>query len=200
MGVKDLAKKIATSRSSSGGNHLKDGRGVCIVKALKHESLYKGETFIAELQVESSESVPEARDASGAQIQANAPGSSFSFIQQFDEYPDTAFGNTKSFILTLMGETEESLARSAAATKAELVKAGKLKAGEDYTADDEFAASYERLVGSAQPARGMRIRFETFRKLSKKSGILLVLPRWETVPQTVEQIAATRAAMDSLKP
>lgn len=193
-----MAKKIAASRGSSGGNHLRDGRGVCIVKALKQESLYKGETFIAELMVESSESLAEARDASGAPIQANAPGSSFSFIQQFEEYPETAFGNTKSFILTLMGETEESLAVSAAATKAEKIKAGELAAGQDHTADDEFVAAYERLIGAAQPARGMRIRYETFRKLAKKSGISLVLPRWETVPQTVESIAATRAKMDAV--
>lgn len=170
MGIRDLAKKIAESRSSGGGNHVRDGRGVCIVKALKHETLYKGETFIAELLVESSENLPDAKNADGSQIQANAPGSSFSFLQQFEEYPDTAFGNTKSFILTLMGEAD--------------VQA------------EEFAKSYERLVGAQQPARGMRIRFETHRKVSKK-GVSLVLPSWETVPQTVEQIAETRAKMDS---
>lgn len=195
MGVRDIAKKIAASRAAGGGNYLKDGKGICIVKALKQENLYKGETFIAELLVETSESIPGLME-NGQPVTANSPGSTFAFIQQFEEFPDVAFGNTKAFILTLMGESDESLVAAAAEIKASRQKAGTLAKGEDYTADDEFAAAYERLTGPQQPGRGMRISFETYRRVTKKSGKSLVLPHWEHVPQTVEQIAATRAKLD----
>lgn len=182
MGIKDVAKKMAEATAAGGGNYLKDGRGVMIVKALKHESLYKGETFVAELQVEASEEIPGLGPC-------NAPGTTVSFIQQFDEYPDTAFGNTKAFVFALTGEDEASCAKSAADKVAKKMKP------KEWSGDDEFAMLYEELCGPEQPARGMRVRYETFRKMTKKTGKELVLPRWSHIEQTDEQVAEARAAL-----
>ena len=41
MGIKDIAKKMAQSKAAGGGNYLRDGRGVLIVKALTFEMLSK---------------------------------------------------------------------------------------------------------------------------------------------------------------
>lgn len=182
MGIKDIAKKMAQSKAAGGGNYLKDGRGVLIVKALKHEDMYKGETFVAELLVEASEEIPGAGPC-------NAPGTTVSFVQQFEEYPDTAFANTKAFVYALTGEDDASVEQSAAARVARKEKP------RDWTADDEYAALYEMLCSPEQPARGMRIRYETYRKTTKKSGKELVLPRWSRIDQTDEQIAEARAQL-----
>lgn len=196
MGIRDIAKKIGQSRAAGGGNYVKDGRGTGIVKVLKHEDAYKGEIFVAEILVESSEATEREKD--GTPVQPNAVGSSFSFVQLFEEYPDTAFGNTKAFILALMGETDESLAAAAKETVAEMMKKGSKATAEEidkWDADAEFAAAYQRLTSSQNPARGMRIRWETYRKSSKRTGKVLTIPRWETVEQTAEQIAETRAKL-----
>jgi len=182
MGIRDIAKKMAQTTAAGGGNYLKDGRGVLIVKALKHEDLYKGETFVAELLVEVSEELPGCGPC-------NTPGTSVSFVQQFEEYPDTAFANTKAFIFALTGEDEGTLTKSAADKVARKAKP------KEWSADDEFGELYEALCGADQPARGMRVRYETFRKTTKKTGKELVLPKWSNIQQTDEQIAEARAQL-----
>lgn len=195
MGIRDIAKKIAGSRASGGGNYVKDGRGTGIIKVLKHEDAYKGEIFVAEILVESSEATERAADGNGM-VPPNAVGSSFSFVQMFDEYPETALGNTKSFIFALMGETDESIAAAAKETAAAMAKAGKSQKDiDEWDGAMEFVEAYKRLTGSENPARGMRIKWETYRKPSKKTGKMLTIPKWETVEQTAEMIAEARAKL-----
>ena len=193
MGIKDIAARIGQARANGGGNYLKDGRGIGIVKALKQENLHKGETFIAELLIESSEASGEVNPDGTSVGPPNPPGSTVSMIQQFEEFPETAFNNTKTFIYALMGETDESMAAAAIETQKAMAKAGKPKAEIDaWDAAEEFAAAYTRLTSAENPARGMRIRFETFRKMTKTTRKMLTLPRWETVQQTVEEIQSNR--------
>ncbi len=182
MGIADIAKKLMTARASGGGNYFRDGSGILIVKALKHETLYKGETFVAEFVVESSKSDPTAKDAAGQPIEANPPGTTVTFIQQYDVRPDTAFAQVKAFLFALFDESDDSLAKAAAANKRQL--------------QDEFGAAYNAAVGEAQLARGMRIKYSTIRKYTKDKSKLLTLPVFETLKQTAEQIAATRAQLD----
>lgn len=171
MGIRDIAKKIAESDARGGGNWLKDGRGVLVVKALKFDNMEGGDTFVAEMLVESSESYPDAKDDKGQPVIANAPGSTVSYVQQLDKFK-SAFSNTKTFILALMGEDESAVK------------------------PEDFAAAFEKLCSKENPARGMRIKYSTFRKLTKAKDKSLTLPVWEHVTQTADDIAATRAKLE----
>lgn len=198
MGILDIAKKIAEAKGKGGGNFIKDGTGVLIVKALRYEDLHKGDTFIAEFQVESATPMEGEVDANGVQRPCNSPGSDVTWLQQFDEFPETAFDSAKTFVLKLLGETPESLEASAAETK-------KTKGGADWTANDEFAALFVQICGTGkapgpQPARGMRIKFSTYRRETKKTKQSIVLVNWESVAQDEAMVAATRAKLDGVTP
>jgi len=172
MGIQDIAKKMAAAKAAGGGNYLRDGKGRLIVKSIAQDKLYKGDTFIAELQVERSDSYSDAIGTDGKPVLANAPGSTVSFIQQFDQFADTAFPNTKAFLLALVGEAEENVSEEA------------------------FVKLYEKAVSKGNPFRGWYLDFETYRKPSRKTGKILTLPKWTHVPQQLEEIAARRAQLD----
>jgi hypothetical protein len=206
MGAKDIAKKLGGSRAAGGGNYIKQGKGRLIVKSLKHEDLYAGETFIAELYVERSESFPGAINPTTKEPElANPPGSSASFIQQFKQFPETAFAMTKGFLLTLLGEDDSTLAKGAAERVAkgqvpeEWCKAEN-KPAAAWSGADEFGLAYENVVSKANPCRGMALDYETYTKPTKKGDKILVLPRFTHVKQTPDEIAARRAAFDGAEP
>jgi hypothetical protein len=215
--VRGIAKKIAEAKARGGGNFLNPGKGVLIVKALKDGTkpeFYAGETFVAELLVEKCEGFSGQLDEKGKEKPAgNAIGSTASYVQQFEEYPDTAFGNTKTFLLALLGETEESLAASAAENAKRYATDPAFKQQLDHfmlktfsevkpwDADCEFAKAYETLVDrKTNPARGMRIGYSTYEKKTRESGKILTLPVWESFPQDEAQIRATRAQLDGTEP
>lgn len=166
MSVSEIAKRIAKAKASGGGNYFSDGRGRCVIKELSCTKKYKGLTFIAEMEVLSSESFQDAVK------KANPPGSQVSFVQLFDEYPDTAFPNTKAFLLELTGDAEDDVT------------------------DDEFGEAFDRACSKDQPFRGMVIDYSTYRKDSK-AKVSLCIPKFKHVPQTVEEIAAQRAKLDA---
>lgn len=207
MGIRSIAKRVAAARASGGGNFINPGEGELMVKILKDGSrpeFNDGDTFVAELLVLSNKGYEEKDEKGQAKKVGNVVGSTISFIQQFEEFPDTAYGNTKAFLLALLGETEESLAQGAAESKAEFEKAGTLAVMcakfdvQDWNADAEFALAYDKVTNRKEnPTRGMRVRYNTYEKTSKKSGKALTLINWEHVPQNVDQIAAARAKLDA---
>lgn len=213
MAIRGIAAKVAAAKARGGGNWINPGEGELVVLALKDGTkpeFHEGDTFVAEMRVESCKGFPGLKKKDGEDKPAgNQAGSVVSYVQQFTEYPDTAFSNTKTFLLALMGESDETLAEAAIAT-AKALAAGdaELKkicdpimeqcAVSAWTADCEFAKSYETLVDrKVNPARGMRLRYSTYEKDTKDSKTTLTLARWETVKQTMEEVKAKRAQLDS---
>lgn len=195
MGILDIAKKIAAAKGKGGGNFIKDGSGVLVVKALKFDHMYAGDTFVAEFLVESASPMVGELDENKTQRACNSPGSDVTWLQQFDEFPETAFDSAKTFVLRLLGETAESLEASAAETK-------KTKGGAEWTADDEFAALFVQICGTnkapgPQPTRGMKVKFSTYRR-ETKAGKSIVLVNWESVTQDEASVAASRAKLDGV--
>lgn len=204
MSIKGIAKQVAQAKARGGGNFVNPGKGRLVVLALKDGTkpeFNSGDTFVAEFLVESCEGFTGMKDEAGKDKQAgNAIGSQVSYICQFNEFPETAFSNCKTLILALMGETDETLAAAAAETAKQLQSTDKLPA-EGWTADDEFAAAYDRLVDrKVNPARGMIIDYSTYEKQTRDSKKMITLPVWAHAGQTAEDIAAKRAKLDGTQP
>jgi hypothetical protein len=105
-------------------------------------------------------------------VAPNAVGSTCSMVQPIDKF-DSAAGNVKSFICALAGADPKTVT------------------------EDEFVETLDELAGEANPGRGMLIKCETYRKLTKKGDKTLVLPRWEHVSQDEKSIEATRKKLDA---
>lgn len=216
MAIRGIASKVAAAKARGGGNFVNPGEGELVVLAMKDGSkpeFHEGDTFVAELKVESCRGFEGMKRKDGTlKTAGNSVGSAVSYICQFDVYEDTAFSNCKTFILALMGETDESLAEAAAQTAKQLAGGdAALKAICDpimqqvgvpsWNADCEFSKSYEALVDrKTNPARGMRIKYSTYEKETKNGQTILTLPRWETVKQTHEDVKAKRAQLDGTPP
>lgn len=163
MGNGKLAQMFLTTPAAGGGNYIKHGHGVMVVKSLLYkEDMTAGEGFIAELIVDSVEPY---MGADGKPIPCNPPGSTVSFVQLFDKFGKTAVGNTKAFLDALYGEPLDG---------------------------EASFARMQKVTGPSNPARGISIKFSTYEKMTKSSGKLLVLPKWEHIEQTPEEVKATR--------
>lgn len=198
--IKGIAKQIAQAKATGGGNFTNPGKGRLVVLALKDggkPEFNSGNTFVAEMRVESCTGYQGMKDETGKEKTAgNQIGSTVSYICQFEEFPETAFSNCKKLVLALLGETEETLAAAAAETAKRLQAEGKLPA-EGWTADDEFEQAYNSLVDrKVNPARGMVIDYDTYEKETKKTKKIITLPKWSSVSQTEADIAAKRAQLD----
>lgn len=169
-----LLKKIAGSSMTSGGNNFRDGRGRVAVKKLSLEDGWKGSRFVGEFVVLSSHKIPvtELKTGKTLEIEPNPPGSEVSWVQMFDMHPN-AFGSTKQLVLELYGERPEDNSEE------EIIN----------TLDD---------VTKSNSAFGMVIDYETYRKVTKEKGIEVVLVKWRNVEQTPQDIANTRAYLESL--
>lgn len=177
-----LLAKIAAAKCSQGGNRIKDGKYVFSITKVVSEVKRGGSMFIVEMLVDESQTIPDILDAGGKPITANAPGTTVSWVLNVDSN-DSAPGNIKSFTLALFDENE-------ADSDAEELQA-KAK-GEP----SPLATALGELIGKDQPAIGMKIACETYRKLIKSganAGKPFVGNNWRHVPQTVEEIAANRA-------
>lgn len=170
---KALLKKIAEASVSGGGNNIRDGRGRLIIKRLALESGFKGQRFVAEFTVQNSQKMAVSSQKTGEKldIEPNGPMTDVSWVQLFDEHPN-AVGNVKGFILALYGETAEP-------------------------SIDEFMQVLDEVTGK-NTAQGMAIDFETYRKVTKKSGVEIVVPKWFTVQQSDTDIAQAKAWLESL--
>ena len=176
--MSDFFAKIAAANASGGGNYIRDGVYDLTVKALKENRGHNGYSIIAEFQVDSATPngeyalTPDGKSTTDKLVEPNPVGSEVSVVFNFKH--DSAPGNVKALAIALLaslGYTEAQIDSAAIAT----------------------------LVSDKNPARGMRIKDATYRKRAKESGKLLVLNRWETVPQTPDDIAARRKELDESK-
>lgn len=170
--ARDVFKKIAQAKATgSGGNQIRDGRYEFTILKLLMEQKFTGMCFIAEFLVD-------AAQATEPGVETNPVGSTCGYVVNLDgNGKQSAPGNIKAFVLALLDKKDE-----------------------DVTADD-VADVLEKLVSAAQPARGMRIGDETFRKTIQKganAGKPFTAHRWKHVPgQTDEDVAKRRAELDA---
>jgi hypothetical protein len=102
---------------------------------------------------------------------ANAVGTTVNFLQQLEKRPMVAFPATKAFIEALVAE--------------------------ESVGEDDFVESVKAAISKEQPLRGALVKAETYNKLTKDKSKTLVLPKWSSVNNTVDTIAARRKLMDS---
>lgn len=173
---RSIFAKVAAAKASSKGDFIKGGRGQAVV--LECQGKETGEnntpTFIARLKIVTSE-MKVGQLFEGQQAQAPTPGSDVAWIQKFDKKP--AEGATKTFILKLLGFQESEVT------------------GED------FITTMEQLCGTAQPARGMLINFDTYEHITKEKK-KMILCKWEHVAEgnDKDSIAKRRADLDKTNP
>ena len=173
---RSIFAKIAAAKASSKGDYIKGGRGQAVVLMCqgKETGANSVPTFIAEVKILTSEQKLDQM-FEGKQTQAPATGSVYGWVQQFDKKP--AEGATKAFILKLLGFQESEVT------------------------GDEFIQTMEQLVGSAQPARGMLINFDTYEHTTKDKRKMMLV-RWDHVVEgnDKDSIAKRRAELDKTNP
>jgi hypothetical protein len=167
--------KIAGARVSGGGNHIRDGIYKLMVEKAFIQQGHKGETFIAEFRV--MESTPSSEvDAQGRPIQPNPVGSSCSFVAVLST--DSGPGNAKAFMIGALG-------------------------GLGYTEEQVTPDLMGALCGSDNQMRGLVLADETYRVVNKgrsnpaNKGQILTLNKWKPIAQTIDQVKAARAWLDS---
>lgn len=223
MGIRDHAAKSSSSDSNNSGNWIKHGKGTFIVKRLKfNEGGYKGDSFAAEFIVEESAPLIGEVDEKGVQILPNPVGSVVSSVQTFagtKNKVDMAHKNMGVLIYALVGATAADMAQAAAETTALFKAEGRElplqpDGSRQWTLDDEFANLCEYLTcdnvakskvvkttltpngqDKVNPAAGMRIGYSTTNATTKEQK-RIVVPIWQSIEQTQEQIAATRAKIE----
>jgi hypothetical protein len=175
-----LLARIAKAQASVGGNIIRDGIYRFGILKMVLEQKFNGNMFIVEFKVLESANVPDIIDEkSGKPVLANGVGTTASYVLNLDKNI-AAMGNAKSFVMALVDETDESSID-----------------------DEDFQMTLDALLGKEQPARGMSIGDETFRKAIKSganAGKPFVGHRWKHVEETEEQIAARRAEFDKTAP
>jgi hypothetical protein len=165
-----LLKKIAEARATAGGNNIKDGEYVLLVKKIIVDSKFKGTTFIAEFDVVDCEKTH-------ATVEPNPKGTDCSIALNLDTNV-LAPGNMKQFFLGLLGLDEATT--PAAKLGEEMSK---------YTADDQpgrgmlIECSTYRKVTKTGPNAG-------------KEG---VYPRWYPASEgnSSAEVAARRKVLDA---
>lgn len=172
-----LFQTIGNAKATQGGENIRDGKGLLIINKLELGPKTNGEFFISEFVVLESQKVPVTSLVTGLplDVEPNPPGSSCSIrIPVNNPEVKSGPGNVKAYVLALLGYTEaevDATPGSFGTALAQLVDKDPL------TGQDLPAAQCK------QPARGMVIAFETYRKLKKKkSNEEMTLIRWTHVP------------------
>lgn len=161
-----LLKKIAEAKATAGGNLIRDGLYVFVIRKLILDQKFKGTCFIAELEVVESAVAVEG-------VEPNKPGSACSYVLNLDTNV-SAPGNMKQFVLALLDLPEDS-------TPAEklMKEIGKL------VGDDQPARG--RLIGDETYRKTIQT--------GKNAGQPFTGHRWTHVDQDDKDVASRRAAM-----
>lgn len=159
---KQFATKIAGASVFGKADRFKDGRGVLIVKNVISKAGQKGDMFIMEFVVESVE----AKDGKPA----NGVGDTIAQALNLTTNQSAA-GNAKAFILALIGVDEDpNLAETITEICNEDPKALNYDANGLPEKDPTTGALSFMAV---QPARGMRVAFETYHTTTQKGADFL---------------------------
>lgn len=170
----DLLKKIAGAKASAGGNVIKDGTYLFEVVQLLLEQKFNGAMFIAEMIVREAQASGE-KDERGVAVEPNKVGSTCSYVVNLDKNVSAA-GNAKAYILALYGMQENEVS------------------------EGDFMEALSQVTEKDQPAKGMLIGDNTFRKTIRggpNAGKPFTAHRWVTVEQSEEEIAGRRKVQDS---
>lgn len=192
-----IGKRLATTRSSGGGNFINPGKGILCVGAIKagtKPDFYNGDTAVGEFVVVENEGFTGVLDESGkAKASGNALGSAVAVVHQLEEQPDTAWPNLLSMLQGILGSdaTPEGIEASAAAYRKET---GKTAA--EWTSEDEFGKLFDHITGKDNPLRGMIVGYSTFEKETKKTKKKITLIKWEPIDDTQENVDRRRAQLD----
>jgi hypothetical protein len=115
-----------------------------------------------------------AKDKEGKPILANEVGSTVSFVQLFEQHKETAFPNTKAFMLAAWDEKEEAMGGA------------------------EFVAGFKAACAKEQPLRGALVRYET-RQTTTKKDVEICIPVFRSVPgQDEASLTKGRAFLDTV--
>lgn len=174
MSRSEIIAKVAKSNASAGGgNNLRDGRGRLVVKRLSFDNGFNGDRFSSEFIVFGSNkiAVTELKTGKALDIEPNAIGTDVSVVQMLDKH-ENAWGNVKGFVLALFGVDGSTVT------------------------EKDLADTLDEITSSENAAAGMVIDFDTYRKVTKKNSVEIVIPRWYRVP--TQNIAEMRAWMESL--
>lgn len=169
--------KIAGSKANKGGTPIRDGRYTLMVKEIKLvDGTTDGACFIAVFEVVKAAAVKDG-------IEPNAVGSTCDWVQKIDKHL-SAKGNVKQFVLDLFATTE------AATNDDEVLDTLGRICNEDPKEKDAGGKLLE-----VNPAAGMLINAETFRKAKKgKPEEVMTLVRWSGIEDQGD-IAGRKAAM-----
>lgn len=170
---KAFATKIAGSTVFGKADRFKDGRGVLIVKNVLSKAGQKGDMFIMEFVVDSVE----PKDGKPCNGKGDTIAQALNLTTN-----QSAPGNAKAFILALMGVEEDP---NLASTITEICN------------DDPQAKDDDGDLLGVQPARGMRIAFETYHTTTKAGADFLGV-NYFTVPDRNADRAAVAARREAL--
>jgi len=175
MSREEIYKKIATASASSTGVNLLDGRGRMAIKKFNVDDGFHGSRVVVDAIIVSSQKIPVQDIVTGKvlDITPNAPGSEVNLVHMVGKHV-AAFGALKALVLTLYGERPED------------------------NTDEQLIGSIRDLC-EKNVAYGMVIDYSTCRKLTVANKVQMVNPKWETVKQTAEDIAAMQKWMEQLK-
>jgi len=165
-----LLKKISEADVSGGGNKIRDGAGRLAVKRLTLEQKFKGNVFIAEFVVMSSRKIPvialqtkgDIKEGQALDIEPNAPGTEVSWVQNLSKH-ETAFGAVKGFILNLYNELDAT--------------------------NDDILSTLDEVTSERNSAYGLAVDYETWRKVTDKAKVEMVIPKWSPVPEALDMQA-----------
>lgn len=204
------AARFATAKTRAGSSHINPGAGVLIIQSIKFGTapeFSSGTTFVVEGKVDSCEPYKGVLDAQGKEKQAgNVVGSVVGWVKTIGSFvgADQMFwDDVRTFLMTALGETEDSLEEAAKETNEAIKKDPKLKRSleeelgeiikDEWTSVHQGALIFTRATNREEnPLAGMKVGYSTYEKKSKKSGEMLTLVNWSHIEQTTEEIEANK--------
>ena len=160
--LKEIAAQVKAAKTTGGGNFIKPGKGVLIVREIKLQDGFKGRSFIAEFLVESS-------TATEAGKEPNAPGSSVSKIEKLTGKPDhvqSALGRVKAFLIACTGQLEADLT------------------------EDEMGTAFDEALDHPESVVGTRVGYETFQVVTKETKTEITAVKWIPIPNQTAEMEA----------
>jgi hypothetical protein len=169
--LREIAADVKAAKTAGGGNYIKPGKGVLIVREIKLQKGFKGKSFIAEFLVESSQ-------ATDAGKEPNSPGSSCSKIEMLtgkQEHVDSALGRIKALLIACSGFAEAALTA------------------------DEMNAAFDEALDHPESVIGTRVGYETYQVVTRDTQKEITAVKWIPIPgQTAEMEADGRRKLTAV--
>lgn len=171
MALPQVFQTIAGAKTFGRADRFKDGRGVLTVRNVLQFRGQKGDQFVMEFKLESVE----AKDGKPANTVGATVGQALNLTTN-----QSAPGNAKAFVLALMGADDDP---NLGETIQELVNT------------DPIALGVNGKPMQVQPARGMRVGFETYHTQTKAGGDFMGINFFTINDNAPAKVAERRAAL-----